>query len=58
MLASGSSEKDAKIQKAIILNCAGPQVIKVAKQFTYADDEDKDDPQVLLKKIAEYCNPR
>ena len=58
MLASGSTDKDAKVQKAIILNCAGPHVIKLAKQFSYEDGEDKDDPDLSLKKIEEYCNPR
>ena len=58
MLASGSNEKDKKIQRTIILNCAGLQVVKLAEQFTYENEKEKDDPDVLLMKIAQYCNPR
>ena len=29
LAASGASAKDAKVQTAIILNCAGPQVLEV-----------------------------
>jgi len=58
MLASGSNEKPKKVQRAIILNCAGPQVVKIAKQFVYANDDEKDDPDVLLRMIEQYCNPR
>ena len=58
MLASGSNEKDKKVQRAIFLNCAGPQVVKLAKQFTYENEEEKDDPDILLMKIAQYCNLR
>ena len=51
MLASGSNEKDRKVQRAIILHCAGPQVAKLAKQFTYENEEEKG-PHILLMKIA------
>ena len=57
-LASGSNEKDKKVQRAIFLNCAGRQAVKLAKQFTYENDEEKDESDVLLMKIAEHCNPR
>ena len=50
MLASGSSEK---VQSAIILNCAGPQVVKLAMQFTCENEEEKDDCDILLMKIAQ-----
>ena len=56
MLACGSNQKDKKIQRTIILNCARPQVVKLAKHFTYENEEQKDDPNVLLIKIARYCN--
>ena len=58
MLASGSNKKDKKVQRAIILNCAGPQVVKLAMQFTHENEEEKDDPDVLLMKIAQYCDSR
>ena len=55
MLARGLNEKD-KVQRAIILNCAGPQVVKLVKQFIYENNEEKDDPDILLMKITQYCN--
>ena len=38
--ASGATEKDEKVQTAIILNCAGPQVLEVYDNFTWEDNED------------------
>ena len=58
MLASGSNEKDKKVQRAIILYCAGPQVVKLAKQFAFEYEEEKDNPDIVLMKIALYCNSR
>ena len=40
MFASGSNEKDKKVQRVVILNCAGPPVVKLAKQFTYENQEE------------------
>jgi len=58
LLASGASAKDNKIQKAIILHCAGPRVIELEHHFNYANDEEKESPNALLTKLNEYCNPR
>ena len=58
MLARGLNEKDKKVQRAIILNCTGPQVVKLSKQFSYENEAEKDDPIILMTKIAQYCNPR
>ena len=58
MLASGGSEKEKNIQTNIILHCAGPNVIDVYDQFTWAEDTDKVDPEKVYKKLEEYCNPR
>ncbi|XP_077968210.1 uncharacterized protein LOC144422187 [Styela clava] len=58
MLASGSTSKSKEEQKAIILYCAGAQMIEAAEHFVYSDTEDENDPKVLLQKMAEHCNPR
>ena len=58
LLASGATTKDNKIQKAIILHCAGPRVIELEHHFAYANDEEKNSPHALLTKLGEYCNPR
>ena len=56
--ASGASEKPEATQTAIILHCAGVQVQEVYEHFVFADDADKDDPQKVLDKLADYCSPR
>ena len=56
--ASGASEKPKATQTVIILHCAGVQVQEVYEHFVFADEADKDDPQKVLDKLAEYCSPR
>ena len=58
LAASGASEKDEKVQTAIILNCAGPHVLEVYDNFLWAKAEDKDKPIKVLEALERYCNPR
>ena len=37
---SGVSEKDGKVQTAIILNCGGPRILEVYNTFICTDDGD------------------
>ena len=53
-----TSEKDDKVQTAIILNCAGPHVLDVYDTFIWTDDGDKDKPDRVLEALERYCNPR
>ena len=55
---SGVSEKDGKVQTAIILNCGGPCVLEVYNTFIWTDDGDKDKPDKVLEALERYCNPR
>ena len=55
---SGVSEKDGKVQTAIILNCGGPRVLEVYNTFIWTDDGDKDKPDKVLEALERYCNPR
>jgi hypothetical protein len=55
--ASGATDKDKSTQTAIILHCAGVQVQEVYEQFVFGDD-DKEDPNVVLNNLGEYCSPR
>ena len=64
LTASGTSEKSNKVQSAVILHCAGPQIIDIYEHFEWKNEdgtdmseEDRRDPANVLKKI-EYCNPR
>ena len=66
MTASGLNDTPAKTRKAIILNLAGEDVLEISNHFKYdaaVDEdghpvEDRDDPDVLLNKIEEYCSPK
>ena len=60
MVASGSSSKDDKVQTAILLHCAGPQVLEIYDQFTWNPEvaDQKDKPDEVLTKLQAYCNPR
>ena len=42
--ASGVSEKDGKVQPAIVLNCRGPHVLEVYDTFIWTDDGIKINP--------------
>ena len=53
-----TSEKDDKVQTAIILNCAGPHVLEVCDTFIWTDDGDKDKPDKVLEALERCCNPR
>ena len=58
LAASGASVKDEKVQTAIILNCAGPQVLEVYDNIAWEGDDDKHKPDKVLEALENYCNPR
>ena len=58
MLASGASSKSKKTRAAIILHCAGPQALEVCDQFQYDDPENREDPDIILEKLSQYCCPQ
>ena len=41
LVASGAPAKPNEVQTAIILHCAGPQVIEAYEHFRFDKDEDK-----------------
>ena len=47
-----------KKQAAILLNIAGVEAIEVFNTFTFAKDDDKDDPEAILAKFQNYCEPK
>ena len=57
-MASGAVKKDKEVQIAIILNCAGPQIIDIYDQFIWDEDGDEKKPNKLFEKLEGYCNPR
>ena len=57
MLASGASEKENATKTAILLHCAGPQVVEIYDTFVFDNDEDKDNPKKVLEKLEQFCIP-
>ena len=49
LAASGASAKEGKVQTAIILNCAGPQVLEVYDNIVWENTEDKHNPDKVLE---------
>ena len=47
-----------KTHSYILLNLAGRDAIERARTFTYADDEDKEDPDILKAKFKALCEPK
>ena len=56
--ASGYEKKSNKEKCCILLNLAGEQAIEVYNTFTYGEEEEQDDPAVLIEKFEAYCNPK
>jgi hypothetical protein len=58
MMANGSTSKSKEVQCAIILHCAGPQMIEVFDHFEFDAEADKKDPEKIIQKMEDYCSPR
>ncbi|XP_068212643.1 uncharacterized protein [Palaemon carinicauda] len=58
MTASRASLKPKKTNVAIILHCAGPQMVEIFDQFNFETEEQKDNPDDVIRKLEEYCCPR
>ena len=58
LAASGASTKEGKVQTAIILNCAGPQVLEVYDNIVWENANDKHKPDKVLEALENYCNLR
>ena len=50
--------KDGKVQTAIILNCAGRQVLEVYDNIARESDDDKHNADKVLRALENHCNPR
>ncbi len=54
---TGLSDKSKKVQAYTLLNLAGPEAVDKTETFVYADEEDHEDPELLLTKFSEMCLP-
>ena len=52
------SEKPKIVQVARLLNAAGPEAQEIHELFVYAENEDREDYNVILRKFDEYCRPK
>ena len=50
--------KSKAVQVARLLNAAGVEAQEIHETFTFANDEEKTDYKIILKKFADYCRPR
>ena len=52
--------KRNKLQSCNQLNIAGVEAIEVFNTFTFANNDDKDDPEAILclAKFQNYCEPK
>ena len=51
-------KKPANVQIAILLHTAGAEAQEIHSQFTFSEDENKDDFKTVLDKFNSYCNPQ
>ena len=50
--------KDADVQVAILLELAGPDSLAIHKAFTFAEGDNVNDYELVLRKFTDYCRPR
>ncbi|CAC5397952.1 unnamed protein product [Mytilus coruscus] len=58
LVASGAVKKDGAVQVAIILNCAGPNIVDIFDQIQWTERGDEKKLDKLFEKLEAYCNPR
>ena len=60
VVASGYEKKSNKEKWCMLLNSMllGEQAIEVYNTFTNGEEEERDDPAVLMEKFEAYCNPK
>lgn len=57
IVAAGHSRKTKKEKSCILLNLAGEDAVEKYNSFTFNEEEDKDDPEILKQKFEEICMP-
>ena len=57
-ITTGVEDKLGNVKTSVILNCAGSEIIEVSKHFEYDENESKEDPAILMRKIEQFCNPQ
>ncbi len=52
------SQRNGKVQCAILLHHIGDEALKIYNTFTFGEGEDSDKLSVLKKKFEDYVNPQ
>ena len=50
LAASGALKKSKQTQRAVILHCAGPDIIEIEPNFVYGNGEDREDQAYFSQK--------
>ena len=58
LTATESDEKDHKVKTSILLPYIEKKGREIYNTFTFTEEDDKFDFDVVLEKFQEYCNPR
>ena len=58
LAATEKDQKDNKVQSSILLTCIGAQGREIYNTFTFNDNEDKMNFDLLIKKFDEHCLPK
>ena len=57
VVATSVKEKSKKVQAAVLKNLMGDEAVEKLESLEFAEDDDKDDPEVLIQKMDEYLRP-
>ena len=57
-VAAELGDKSGEVQVARLLNAAGSEAQEVHDLFVFANEDEKKDYKVILKKFGEYCRPK
>lgn len=58
LAATEKDKKNNKVKSSILLTCIGAQGREIYNTFTFEDDEEKMNFDVLIKKFDEHCLPK
>ena len=58
LAALGLDTKPEKQKSSTLLHVMGEGAVKIYNGFIWADDEDKNKVDTILKKLKDYCTPR
>lgn len=56
--ATGSTQLPKDEQTVTIIYCGDENLLRIYDHFISENEQDKDDPAIVFRKIEEYCNPR